>query len=97
MRITNNTASSVYPSLVWTGTEYGVTWEDTRDGNYEIYFARINSAGVKQGGDIRITNYAGASQSPVLVWTGAEYGLAWDDSRTGDIYFAIFNSGGTKR
>ena len=29
---------SIYPSLSWTGTEFGVTWQDSRDNNYEIYF-----------------------------------------------------------
>jgi len=28
-------------SLVWTGTQYGVAWADMRDGNPEIYFARM--------------------------------------------------------
>ena len=45
VRITNAANWSEFPSLVWTGTEYGVSWTDNRDGNYEIYFARIYDNG----------------------------------------------------
>jgi len=41
VRITNDASYSGFPSLAWTGSKYGVSWEDERDGNDEIYFARI--------------------------------------------------------
>ncbi|MBN1799806.1 MAG: hypothetical protein JW822_14610, partial [Spirochaetales bacterium] len=70
-----------------------------RDGNFEIYFARINSSGVKQGLDVRITNAAGDSWWPSLVWTGTEYGASCDDDRDGnfEIYFARLYPNGTKK
>lgn len=91
VRLTNADGYSRVPSLVWTGTEYGVTWYDYRDGNQEIYFARISASGAKQGDDLRLTNADGRySESPSLVWTGTEYGVAWADDRDGneEIYFA---------
>jgi hypothetical protein len=50
-------------------------------------------------GDVRITNDAGISQSPILAWTGAEYGVAWYDYRDGnsEIYFARLYPDGTKK
>ena len=40
-RITDAPEGSAYPSLVYKGDMYGVTWQDFRDGNNEIYFALI--------------------------------------------------------
>lgn len=102
VRITNDGASvfiSEMPSLTWTGAEYGVAWDDSRDGNYEIYFARVSAAGVKQGSDVRITNDGNFSFAPSLTWNGTEYGVAWHDSRDGnyEIYFARINAVGTKQ
>jgi len=98
VRITNDPKMSELPSLVWAGSEYGVSWQDDRDGNWEIYFARISGAGTKIGADTRITNDANNSLYPSLVWTGSEYGVTWDDDRDGnhEIYFARISAGGTK-
>jgi hypothetical protein len=41
LRVTNDGHDSEWPSLVWTGSEFGVSWHDDRDGNYEIYFSLI--------------------------------------------------------
>jgi predicted RecA/RadA family phage recombinase len=99
IRITNAVDYSLEPSLVWTGSEYGVAWGDDRDGNREIYFARISAGGVKQGSDVRITNASGVSSAPSLVWAGSEYGVAWYDTRDGnsEIYFACISSSGVKK
>ncbi|MBN1798844.1 MAG: hypothetical protein JW822_09715 [Spirochaetales bacterium] len=99
VRITNAIGDSMYASLVWTGTEYGVAWSDNRDGNSEIYFTRINSSGIKQGADIRITNALDISMDTSLVCTGTEYGVAWEYLRDGnfEIYFARINSSGVKQ
>jgi hypothetical protein len=84
VRVTNNPSNVGRPSLVWTGFEYAVTWPDNRDGNFEIYLARLDAVGTKAGADIRLTSDAGLSDHPDLVWTGADFGVAWRDNRTGD-------------
>ncbi len=98
MRITNDVGSSWHPSLVWTGTEYGVSWYDDRDGNNEIYFARIDTSGNKIGSDMRITNAAERSRCHYLIWTGTEYAVSWNDLRDGneEIYFARIDASGNK-
>ncbi len=99
LRITNNSQTSQNPSMVWTGTEYGVSWMDNRNGNDEIYFTRINSIGIEATDDIRITNNSGVSQNPSLVWTGTEYGVSWNDNRDADIeiYFCRIDASGVKQ
>jgi len=101
VKVSASGSSAYGPSLVWTGTQYGVSWTDNRDGNYEIYFARLNASGVKQGADVRITNDAEnsvAQESGSLAWSGNEYGVAWTDDRDGntEVYFARISSAGVK-
>jgi hypothetical protein len=97
-RITTDSGASTYPSLAWTGTEYGVTWQDSRTTTYDIYFARISASGAKIGADVQITSDASWSNEPSLVWTGSEYGVAWFDGRStsSDIYFARISATGAK-
>jgi hypothetical protein len=92
VRVTNNPSDVRRPSLVWTGLEYAVAWPDNRDGNFEIYLARLDATGTKAGADIRVTVDAGYSDHPALAWTGADFGVAWRDDRTGDseVFFARF-------
>lgn len=105
VRITFDADGSRFPSLVWALSEFGVSWQEHRDGNWEIYFARISSAGAKIGSDIRITyDPADSGESSIaefpspLVWTGSEYGSSWFDTRDGidEIYFARISAGGNK-
>ena len=94
VRVTNAANNSLGPSVVWTGSEYGVSWTDNRDGNSEVYFALGSAGGVKIGADVRVTNDANRSVIPSLVWTGSEYGVSWTDNRDGnyEIYFARFQT-----
>jgi hypothetical protein len=98
LRVTSAAGYSMYPSLSWTGSEFGVSWEDNRDVTYEIYFARVSAAGTKIGSDLRVTNCLGFSKSPSLSWTCSEFGVSWCDYRDGDweIYFARVSAAGAK-
>jgi hypothetical protein len=96
--VTNTPSDSIAPQVVWSGTEYGVAWQDNRDGNEEIYFALLDANGSSITGDIRITNDSANSSTPSLVWTGNQYGIAWQDSRDGnsEIYFVRLDSDGNR-
>jgi len=102
LRVTSAESYSYVPSLVWTGSEFGVSWEDYRDGNYEIYFARVSSSGAKLGSDLRVTSNASDSEYPSLAWTGSEFGVSWCDDYDYDficdeIYFARVSADGTTK
>lgn len=98
VRVTTDPARSWGPAMVWNGSGFGVAWWDVRDGNDEVYFARLDATGAKVGSDVRVTNGADAG-GPAIVWTGTEYGLAWGDRRDGagaEIYFARLDDTGAK-
>src|SRR3989339_414187 len=88
IRLTDGTADvTSVPSLVWTGTEYGMVWSDLRDGNNEIYFKHVSENGESMSLDIRITFGSDSSRSPTLVWNGTEYGIIWrEENDTGNRY-----------
>jgi len=85
-----NTNKEFYPSVVWTGSRYGIAWSDKYSSVYEIYLSTLDAAGNKVLNEKRITSSAAESTRPSLVWTGSEYGIAWieDVQGKGEIYFA---------
>ncbi len=87
---------AVTPSMVSTGSELAVAWVDSRDGNDEIYFARFTGAGGLIESEVRVTNDAGKSNAPWLVWTGSDFAVAWHDDREGntEIYFRRIGANG---
>src|SRR5262245_4876806 len=92
-------ANAAALSLASDGCEIAVAWADARDGETEIYFARVGGDGAKLGADVRVTNSAGTSQAPSLVWNGSGFGLAWSDGRDGpdpEIYFVALDPTGAK-
>ena len=95
-RITWHDELALHPSLVWTGSGFGLSWDDSRHGNYEIYFTRLGPDGVPLGSETRISRGEGVSQYPSLVWTGREYGMAWWDQRDGEneIFFRRIGANG---
>jgi len=101
--IQSRPGDSYRPSLVWTGSEYGVAWYDYADGDSEIAFARIAADGTKIGSDLRLTSFTWNSEDPSLVWIGGDYAVAWSDYRKADstsfidcdVYMKVFSADGS--
>lgn len=85
-------------SMVWTGAGYGVTWQARADDNAEIFFARLDDEGRRSGPVTRLTSSAGSSIRPVIAWNGSDYGVVWQDNRTGldEIYYVRISAEGEK-
>jgi hypothetical protein len=64
------------PSIQWTGSEFGVAWEDSRLGVWLIFFARISDSGSKIGTDVQISDM-GQAEDASLQWTGSEFAVSW--------------------
>ncbi len=78
------------PDIVWTGAEYGVTWstQPPANPNGDIRFRRLDAGGNPIGSELAINNWTGHSWFPHIVWTGGEYGIAWqDDTGGGNVVF----------
>jgi cysteine-rich repeat protein len=66
--------------LAWTGTELGVAWTDRRGGTDQAYFLRVAADGEALGAESPLTAAAGGADGPSVVWTGAEWGVAWREA-----------------
>jgi len=107
VRITTALGQAAFPAAVFTGLEYGLTWQDSREGeNSEIYFTRLDADRRKTGNDINISNNPNKiSSNPFIVWTGAEFGVVWSeyssDSKENEngcyLYFIRLDANGVKQ
>lgn len=88
-RLTNDAASSQYPSIATAASAVHLAWVDSRDGNTEIYYKRSTDHGANWEGDTRLTNNASASALPSVAIARARVNVVWYDSRDGnaEIYY----------
>ncbi|MEE9377677.1 MAG: hypothetical protein V3V33_06535 [Candidatus Lokiarchaeia archaeon] len=92
--------SQEFPQLVSDGVGGAIiTWQDNRNGDYDIYAQKVNSSGdvqwIVNGTTICTAN--GSQEFPQLVSEGVNGTIiTWQDNRTGDfdIYAQKFNSSG---
>ena len=73
---------------MWAASEFGLVWADGRDGNNEIYFARLDADGTKLGAEVRVTSDPARSEFPSLIGVAAGYAVAWNDTR--DTTFQVY-------
>jgi hypothetical protein len=77
-------------TILWTGATFATGWDDRRDGDFEIYFNRLNASGEKLAPDARITNAPDFSLGVDMIWNGSEYVLVWRDRRNDPDDYQIF-------
>ncbi|MFA5129123.1 MAG: MopE-related protein [Patescibacteria group bacterium] len=85
-------------SLTWTGSDYGIVFQDSRLSSMDIFFVRLDSGGIAIAPEAPAISDSGPESFPVLVWTGSQYGLAYTVSIDGyqQIFFARFDSSGVR-
>ncbi|MDP2209014.1 MAG: T9SS type A sorting domain-containing protein [Bacteroidota bacterium] len=95
------TAYQDYPSIAMDGSgNFVVVWYDYRNGNWDIYSQRYNSAGAAQGENFKVNDDAGTVYpyySPsVAMDVSGNFVIVWQDERNGntDIYCQRYNSSG---
>lgn len=84
------------PNIVWNGLRYGISWHETRFGSEtsKIFFTMIDYDGEKTSKDIWVSDVLD-SQNASIVWTGLEYGFAWQADNS--IYFNKLNRVGLRQ
>jgi len=81
IRLTNDGNASQHPSAAVSGSDIVVVWDDTRAGNYEIYFKRSTDNGTTWGMDTRLTNNTAISDIPCISIWGSLVIAVWRDNR----------------
>jgi hypothetical protein len=84
--------------ILWIGDRYGIVWQDRRTGNYEVWFDTLDATGMREMGDVQITNAEGFSVNPTMAYNGSEFLVAWQDDRSGifDVYVQRLDSTGAR-
>jgi len=85
LRVTNNAASSTVPAVAVDSVgNYHLVWVDSRDGNNEIYYRKLDPNWNVLVGDTRLTSNAYDSISPALaVSSSGTITVVWADNRGG--------------
>lgn len=94
VRMSEEDGRSSNPSVVLSEKNYGGVWEDSRDGNSEIYFGRIfYRTGTKKEPEQRLTSSKAESLYPQITRTDTEYGIVWaeKESNLTHIYFGYLS------
>ena len=95
-RLTNHPSFSLYPSIAVSGSTLHLVWQDSRDGNEEIYYLRSTNSGSNWEATSRLTNSSGQSKYPSVSVSGNSVHVFWHDFRSGSwkIYYKRSSDGG---
>ncbi len=88
-RLTFDSGDSYGPNIAVAGNALHLTWNENRDGNWEIYYKSSPDQGMSWTPDTRLTNEAANSWYPSIALAGQQVNVVWSDDRTGEwnIYF----------
>lgn len=96
VRLTNTSADSETPRIVWTGSMFGVAWREEQTG-WGIGVLRLNPDGSRIGGRTLLGSEPNDAGQPSITWSGSEFGIAWHEKYSGDwaAYFGRMDTDGT--
>jgi subtilisin family serine protease len=108
----SDNASTERPALLWTGSEYILTWsggwpDGSNNSAKIVYFTKISSNGETILTDKKKSIISGnvtAANGPIvsMAWNGTTFGIVWQDIRESNdsnqpaLYFSVLNSNGDK-
>jgi len=90
--ISSDSPDKNFPAVAFDGANYLTVWQDKRNGNFDIYGARITPSGtVLDPSGIPINLNPGAQTQPSISFDGTNYFIVWQDSSANN-----FNIVGTR-
>ncbi|HSA32286.1 MAG TPA: DUF4215 domain-containing protein [bacterium] len=85
--ISTSTNTQYYPAVAFDGTNYAVVWQDARNGNWDIYGARVNTDGtILDASGLILSNATNQQEYPEIAFDGTNYLVVWQDYRSGATY-----------
>ncbi|MBU1221037.1 tandem-95 repeat protein [Myxococcota bacterium] len=74
----SSSSSATLPQIVWDGSNYFVVWEDSRNGNGDLYGARVRPDGtVIDTSGIQITSTLDSERQASMLFDGSNYIIAY--------------------
>ena len=76
-----------------------ITWEDERNGNYDIYFQRYDASGMAQGNNRKVNDDAGTAdqlEPSIAMDDSGRFMISWSDERDGNwnVYLQWYSASG---
>jgi hypothetical protein len=95
-RLSNNIASSQFPSVAVSGSQVYVVWQDFRDSKWMIYYKRSTDGGATWGTDTQFSNNPYTAREPSVAVSGSLAYVVWEDDRESskEIFFKRTTDGG---
>jgi hypothetical protein len=89
VRLTNNIANSILPSLAIENSVIHVVFQDDRHGYIEIFYVRSTDGGISWDNDLRLTESLGYSRNPTVAFFESNVHVVWRDNRDGnyEVYY----------
>lgn len=85
------TSSATRSGVACAGGECFVAWSDARSGSSEVYATRVNGANVVDPAGLFLTPSVNSQYAPDVAWSGTDYLVVWQDSRT-DVDYDIYGA-----
>lgn len=82
-RLTKTTTSALVPCIAASGAVVHLTWQDYRDGNCEVYYARSTDAGGSWSDEVRLSEYPYTSRLATVAAADTSAHVVWQDYRFG--------------
>lgn len=82
VRLTNNSSSTGYPSIVTNGLGVHIAFSDYRTGNEELYHKRSTDNGTTWLEEFRITTNSASTTEPCITTSGLNLYISYVDTRT---------------
>ncbi len=79
----NYSSKPDHPEIIAYENNVHLVWEDTRDGNREIYYKKSIDGGTNWGNDIRLTSTSNDSLYPDIAVDGNKIHIAWAETDNG--------------
>lgn len=96
--IVDHTGDQGYPQLVYVQKkkQYFIAWDDTRNGNSDIYASWLNNSGKPAGGAIPLCTDPGNQGYPYIAYSPLmeQFLIAWRDTNAPDDYDVLPDEGG---
>jgi len=94
--VSNDPAASTNPSIAWTGTAFGIVWEDWRGSTLDAWSAILAPDGTIAVSEDLLHAADPAVHDPGLVWSAGIFGFVFSDGDPGaeDIVFARMDEAG---
>ncbi len=80
-----------FPQVVSDESGFGVAWQDRRAGSLDLYFRKVQADGAPAADEVVVRqDLESVSVAVKMVWTGAEYGLVFSDTREAYGHYQVF-------